>query len=117
MYFYNRDNFNNREDYENLKNYSNYDERKNCCIRKVEETYLCFPSYYNEEKDDCTKDDIKENYSYPCFEGTFTMCPRKSHCGSKRGNTDYKEKSCGKEYNNNHHNKWCFCNLFNCHRW
>ena len=112
MNFNNRCNCNNREDYEN----SNYNERKTCCIRKIEETYCCFPSYYNEDNKNCKKDDKRENYEYPCYEGTFTLWPNKSQCNHKRDNECHKETGCN-ESNSGHRNKCCFCNLFNCNRW
>ena len=116
MYFYNNCNCNNHKNIVDEKNYLNNYERKTCCIKKTEETYCCFPSYYNEEIDDCKEDANKGNYNYPCFEGTFTLYPRTSNCNKKR-DEHQKEKSCDKEYNKNYNNKCCFCNLFNCHHW
>jgi len=52
------------------KNKNCTDRNHSCCFKKVEESFYCFPSYYNEDE---KKDDRKEE---KCWEGTFKICPR-----------------------------------------
>ena len=89
---------------------------KKCCVKRVEETYCCFPSYYNEEKDGCKKEDKKETYEYPCYEGTIYLCPKKSHCNVKEDKYS-KDDRCNKDNHHNYrcHNRCGFCGLFS--RW
>ena len=106
--------YNSNEDYNNYYNNTpcrnSYHSKPNCCIKRVEETYLCFPSYYNEDKSD-KKEDNKEN----CFEGTFRICPKFNKkddcnkCHNPENNED--EHKCAR-----HCHKRCgFCGLFR--RW
>ncbi len=84
--------------YSNSQTKNDYNN-KSCCFKKVEETFCCFPSYYNEED---TKDERKED---KCWEGTFKICPKQEHDYKK----DYdNEKDCDKRHNNRNNNQ--------CHR-
>ncbi len=110
-YYYDDYRNNVRYDYDNEKNgYGN--EKRSCCVRRVEETYLCFPSYYNEDKCE-KKEDNKEN----CFEGTFKICPKHYDNGKdysyKHDDRDNKKENhkCGCRC----HNRCGFCGLFR--RW
>ena len=78
---YSNKNYYNNEynNYENEKN--NGTKKDSCCIKRVEETFYCFPSYYNEEKED------KEVKKEKCFEGTFKICPN-HNCDDKQFNKD-----------------------------
>ena len=99
----------NNDTHYNFDNVNNYNRKRGCCVRKVEETICCYPSYYNEEKED-----KKDEHFYPCYEGIFTLCPRKSYCYNKEDN---KQDSCYKDDKKyeNRNNKCCFCRLFS--RW
>lgn len=89
------------------KNYNNgYDQSKrSCCLKRVEETYICFPSYYNEEN--------KDNKKEKCFEGTFKICPKyyndENDCKDKEDKKD--DHKCGCRC----HNRCGFCGIFK--RW
>lgn len=93
--------------------------KSHCCVKKVEETYLCFPSYYNEEKED-KKEEKKEEKHYPCYQGTFKLYP--PCCFNRK---DDKKDDCDKKDDKKENtrgccrNRCCFCcNLGNCfHRW
>lgn len=114
---------NNYYDYNTNDNY--YHNKPSCCVRKVEETYCCFPSYYNEDKKEDNKSQIK------CCEGTFKICPK--HCYDEKPNdnkcikhneTNYcnctNQNDCyEKDYSNHNRqqHKCCFCNLFKNCRW
>ena len=101
--FYNRynDNCENQKDYDN---YYNHNERKNCCLKRVEETFVCFPSYYNEEKkEDCKKED--NNNFYPSYEGTFRIWPTNAYGNGKDDN----ENHCHHNENKCYRNRCCFC--------
>ena len=102
-----RNNDSNYYDNEYDKNGRN---RHSCCVRRIEETLCCHPSYYNEEK----KEDKKEK----CFEGTFKICPKEEHKDCNEKNDYYEEKDnkqtdhkCGCRC----HNRCGFCGLFG--RW
>ena len=116
MDFYNNY-YDNDIDYENRYEFNNshrHNEKRNCCVKKVEETYLCCPSYYNENK----YEDKKEELFYPCYEGTFTLCPRKSYCSNNEIKHDKCNKYNMKEENHDNRclrNRCCFCRLFS--RW
>ena len=96
--------------YYNFDNNYNYDRKRGCCVRKVEETFCCYPSYYNEEKEE----DKKDEHFHPCYEGTFTLCPRKSYHYNKEDNKQDSYYKDDKKYENRN-NKCCFCRLFS--RW
>jgi len=55
-----RDNYSNNlyYDYDNddQNNYRKHQGRS-CCMRKVEESFCCFPSYYNEERNEDRKEE------------------------------------------------------------
>lgn len=107
---YNFNNYysNNKYCYEN-----DYEKRHcnkpSCCVKRVEETFYCLPSYYNEQN----KDDKKINKHEKCFEGTFKICPK--ICDNK----EETNKDCYEKDNYNHcgksHHKCSFCGLFG--RW
>ncbi len=116
MEFYNKY-YDDNMDHENRNKFNNshrHDKKRNCCMKRVEETFCCYPSYYNEEKED-----KKEEHFYPCYEGTFTLCPIKSSCNKSE---EIKHNKCsnnndGQENNDNRYfrNRCCFCRLFS--RW
>ena len=78
------DNYQDRHDKNECCNndYDNkYDHnKKHCCVRKIEETICCYPSYYNEEnkekkKDYCYKNENKEeNRCCRCSNRCFGFC-------------------------------------------
>ena len=98
---------NNQNNYDYNKNDYGHDENRTCCVRRVEETYLCFPSYYNEEKDD-KKEEKKER----CFEGTFRICP-KCENQEKKNNDDHSKNE--QRFDCRCHQRCGFCGLFR--RW
>ena len=109
--YYNSKNCENTRDCYNCRHESNDFNKNSCCVKRVEETYFCYPSYYNEENDDC-KDRKKGEFLFPCYEGYVKLCPEKS-C-----NHSNKENTCDNQGSNNCHKKQsrcCFCNLFS--RW
>lgn len=127
----NEQNFNcgcyrNKDYYNNeFSNYSNEKDnnfkKDSCCVKRVEETFCCIPSYYNEEKED--KVDTKEK----CFEGTFRICPKSYDCNQNNRKNDsckqedinnscYEDgkKKCREDNCRMNHHSCCFCRLF---RW
>ena len=110
----NYDNFNDysRKNYNNSNEYANNDWNHQYCVKKIEETFCCYPSYYNEDK----KEDNKEK----CFEGTFKICPKRYNhydCGKFEKNDCYNkndEQNCGCKNNN----RCCgFCGFNKLFRW
>ena len=67
-----------------------YNERKNRCQKRVEETYCCFPSYYTEENHE-------NNNQTRYWEGTFRIWQKQTP-----------QNNC--ERNNTH--RHCCCNNF-----
>ena len=94
----------------------NYD-KKQCCVKRVEETFCCYPSYYNEEK----KEDKREKEN-EYWEGTFRAYPKKD-CYKKQDNDNRYEDKCDKKeekhecQRNNNRCCWGLCNLFRNCRW
>ena len=90
--------------------YKNNLDKRSCCMRRVEETFMCFPSYYNEEKEEVNnyKKDV-------CYEGTFKICPK--YCENKK---NIYNKDCDEEIVDQVNKKNCyhcqhrcgFCGLF-----
>ena len=99
--FYNDRCCNNQNDYNKNDNY----DRKNCCVKRVEETFFCIPSYYNEDR----KEDKKQD---ECWEGTFKICP-KNH--NQHHNCENRDDTKQDYYPNR--NRCCLCNLFRNCRW
>lgn len=110
-------------DYENNFNQNNCDNDKkhSCCFRRTEETFCCYPSYYNEEKKndkyDC-KDVNKDNY----IEGSFKICSKCNYNNNNKHidihnvnkNECCYEKNDKRKYDRRCHNRCCFCGLFRC---
>ena len=112
-YSCNENDFYYKDDYKNDYNQNQYN-KKPCCVKRVEETICCYPSYYNEEKKEEKKEDCKKDYN--CWEGYFKLC------GSYKDNqNDYynqNNKSCHENKNEHQckrHNCCGFCGLFK--RW
>ena len=84
--------------FSNNRNKYDVDNKELCCLKKVEETFCCFPSYYDEEE---TKDERKED---KCLEGTFKICPKQYHTDKK----DYDE-GCKNRNNNQCHRHFNPC--------
>ena len=76
------------------------DNEKKCpyCLRKIEETFCCFPSYYNEDKKEYKVDEKH----YPIYEGTVKLYP-KLDCFDK------KDDRCDRNDNINEHKCECRC--------
>lgn len=95
----------------NRNNYD-YGKKHSCCVRSVEETFCCFPSYYKDEEEEDKKD--------KCFEGTFKICPKQYDRIEKNiccNNKEFNGNNCKKQHNCNHHSQYnCgLCCLFrNC---
>jgi len=96
-YYYN-DYYDDSNNHFNNYNHNNYNENS-CCVRRVEETFCCFPSYYNEDRKYDKNEDLKDK----CFEGTFKICPKHHNC-----NKENKNDCDQKKYSNK-----CNCNCFN----
>lgn len=95
---YSRD-FDNKNSFDS-KNDFDHNSKHSCCVRKVEETFCCFPSYYNEEKKEDKKQDKKEEKKEckHCWEGTFKICPKHDDYDDKK---DDKKDYNNKDYYNN----------------
>ncbi len=93
---YNDDCYNDYERNNYSNSYSHYDNNQNCCMKKTEETFCCYPSYYNEDKQEDNKDF--------CYEGYFKICP------IYQDKYDNHNKC---EQKNNHHKKSGCCRRFN----
>ena len=92
-------------DHNSQNEYNNFNQ-KSCCVRRFEESVCCYPSYYNEDK--------QEEKQEKCYEGTFKICPKhnKEKCFNKEDKND--EQKCS----HNHHNRCCcFCGLNRLFRW
>lgn len=101
----------------NQNNDYDYNTKRPCCVKRVEETFCCYPSYYNEEKKEEKKEKQQEYW-----EGTFKIYPKKE-C-DKRQDNDYKHENRCERKEDNHeccrnHNRCCLglCNLFRNCRW
>ena len=96
MFYYNH--YNDKDCYNNLNDNFNHDDCENerkskCCIKKVKETWFCYPSYYEEDKE-----------KNECFEGYFKICPKHNiNNNNNNDNCNDRKKHC------------CFCNHFT--RW
>ncbi len=122
-YYY--DNYSKDNNYDNDYNKNNYDHnKKSCCVRRVEETFCCYPSYYNEENKEDKWEDKKEEKRDQCFEGTFKICPKHYDYNDKEDHKDYDDKKDCREKENKKeehkcgcrcHNRCGFCGLFR--RW
>lgn len=95
-------------DYTNNYNQNQYN-KKPCCVKRVEETFCCYPSYYNEDKEE-KKENCRNEHN--CWEGYFKICPHKQ----KDWNNNNCDKNDYRKQDNNHckkHNRCCgFCGLF-----
>ena len=114
-----------KEFYDKDFNRNNYgqNEKHSCCVRRVEETFCCYPSYYNEEKKEDKWEDKKEEKKERCFEGTFKICPKYYDCNDKDEKNNDHKNDCDERDNqkDDHkygcrcHNRCGFCGLFR--RW
>ena len=100
MYYNERNNYEYNKNYYNNDNYEQYN-KKNCCVKRVEETFCCFPSYYNEEKTEKKQE---------CWEGTFKIYP-------KHNDNDYEKCNQTQKENQHHSRNCCFGNWFRNCRW
>ena len=101
--------------------YDRFDNKRSCCLRKVEETFCCYPSYYNEYKKEDKKEEKKE---CNCWEGSFRICPKNENYNHKHDCCNSNKHDCEEKYNHKDehnsgcrcHNRCCgFCGLFR--RW
>lgn len=92
----------------NNYNYNKCNFEKSCCMKRTEETYFCYPSYYNEDKHE-------EKDEYPCYVGTFRMCPEKSKCDTNYNKQEKYQNSNTCRNNQHGHNRCCLCSWFG--RW
>ena len=101
---------NNYDNCYNSNYYKNIYNKHSCCMRRVEETYVCFPSYYNEEKEE-----VNNNKKEICYEGTFKICPKccenktdnhNKYCDDRIAYQDNKKNSCHCQH------RCGFCGLF-----
>ena len=109
--------YRNKDYYNEYGNYSNEKDnnfkKDTCCVKRVQETFCCFPSYYNEEKEE------KAYKKEECFEGTFKICPKtcdgnQNNRKSDNSTQEDRNNSCYQDNCRMNHRPCCFCRLF---RW